>query len=72
MLVVFKHSFIKLRELEMSTNGVQKRCLLSTETFFRVFAVHLLESVGSNDKSNSNARCEGTAGSKVWNSHSCT
>lgn len=56
----------------MSTNGVQKRCLLSTVTFFRAFTAHLLESVGSNDKSNRNAKCEGTAGSKVWNSRSCT
>lgn len=70
MLVVFKHLFIKLRKLEMSANGVQKQCLLST--FFRAFAVHLLESEVSNDKSNSNVKCEGTAGSRVWKSHPCT
>lgn len=56
----------------MSTNGVQKRSLLSRETLFRVFAVHLLESVGSNDKSNCNAKRAGTVGSKVWNSCSST
>lgn len=68
MLVLFTHLFIRLRKLEMSTNGMQKQSNVSYQqrlSSIQVLTVHLLESVGSNDKSNSNTKCEGTAGSKV-------